>query len=145
MIDLGERLLAFEWSYLRLLEEDVALPRLVLRTAAAIRGRRRRRPLHEAGERPDVGLGHLQRLVLGQLVVCKVGKNKCISSRHAQVTYQYGRLYIRLSLIYHSKRKGISKRWTGNDKVFVASSHGKSMGTKGADNRAELRFTIWSL
>ena len=87
MIDLGERLLAFEWSYLRLLEEDVGLPRMVLRTAAAVRGRRRRRPLHEAGERPDVGLGHLQRLVLGQLVVCKVGKNKCISSRHAQVTY----------------------------------------------------------
>ena len=68
MIDLGERLLAFEWCYLRLLEEDVGLPRLVLR-GAAIRGRRRRRPLHEAGQRPDVGLGHLQRLVLGQLVV----------------------------------------------------------------------------
>ena len=119
MIDLGERLLAFEWSYLRLLEEDVGLPRLVLRAAAAIRGRRRRRrPLHEAGQRPDVGLGHLQRLVLGQLVVCKVGKNKCIRSQHAnacdvrvgRTDRCVGRLYIRLSLIYHSKRKGISKK-----------------------------------
>ena len=50
---------------LPLLKED-ALSRLVWHL------RRGRRPLHEARQRPDVRLCHLQRLVLGQFVVCKV-------------------------------------------------------------------------
>ena len=102
------------------LKDDIALSRLILRCDVG-RGRRGRRPLHEAGQRPDVGLGHLQRLVLGQFVVWKVYIGEEMH-RHVHVQC-FGRrrrvasLNKQLSLICRGKRK------LGG--LFVASSHEK--------------------
>ena len=102
-----------------LLKDDIALFRLVRR---AVQVRCRRSPLHEARQRPDVRLSHLQRLVLGQFVVWKVCK-EMHQYAHVQCNCRrVGPLNRQFLLIYQSKRKDMCM--CGG--LHVAGSHENS-------------------